>query len=89
MNASVFADSSDKSKLLGAGDDATSKKDERKKKAAGNHEINYYNTSNIENIHPQNQIEPKRLKSHIEQALATMEFVKFLFHCANQSYMLN
>ena len=46
MNASVFADSTDKSKLLGAGDDATSKKDERKKKAAGNHEINYYNTSN-------------------------------------------
>ena len=77
MNASVFADSSDKSKLLGAGDDATSKKDERKKKAAGNHEMNYYNTSNID---PQNHIEPKRLKSHIEQALATMEFVKFFFH---------
>ena len=56
MNASVFADSSDKSKLLGAGDDATSKKDERKKKAAGNHEIYNYSTCNIENIHPQNQI---------------------------------
>ena len=81
MNASVFADSSDKSKLLGAGDDATSKKDERKKKAAGNHEMNYYNTSNIEVIHPQNHIEPKRLKSHIKQALATMEFVKFFSLC--------
>ena len=74
MNASVFADSSDKSKLLGAGDDATSKKDERKKKAAGNHEINNYNTRNIANIHLQNHIEPKRLKSHIKQALGVMEF---------------
>lgn len=35
MNASVFTDSSDKRNLLGAGDDSGSKKDERKKKAAG------------------------------------------------------
>ena len=35
MNASVFADTADRRSLMGTGDELHSRKDERKKKAAG------------------------------------------------------